>query len=402
MWGRCQAAMKTNLFQRQTFNLGRIRSFASHQLVRAERRQYNALDIEKAYVGLALDLPYEVTIGEGWRELWASCFYSPARIYSSKTFAQKLGFEHQLLPFNFLFNQTVGMSHVDETREVLDLGFSNGIYVKPAFAGQTFNKQFVIKRIRTSKNGEDSILTFRCNLLNAETKELVFTVDKTMLFRGLVNHKQQPPEPTSQTSLIRSSVYEKICSNSGYLPMEVVTTTVFQNQLILHGISKPLGSSNSMSLSSLFGMTHPTIFNTAKFGKEGLVVPGALVVSMAISAASRELAEVLYNDIENVQFYNKTSPVDTVGAMTFVHSINKVGADLEQLTVTTVGVKNVDMAELDDVEIPVKLFTGAHTAAGLEELIAEHCPQLSGKVLLTTRRRLLRQASLRAYSMPLL
>lgn len=368
-----------------------------------EYRQYNTLDLERAYIGQALDLPYEVTVGEGWRELWSSCFYSPSRVYSSDVFAQKLGFKSQLLPFGFLFNQAVGMSHVDETREVLDLGFSEGVYVTPAFSGQTFNKQFVIKRLRASSSGQDTIVTFQCNLLDAQTKDLIFTVDKTMLFRGLVNPRAQSVEPTAGTRQVTQSlVYDQIREHASSLPGQTSTTPLHAGQLLLHGIARPIGRSNSMSLSSLFGMTHPSIFNHALYQDEGLIVPGALVVSMAMSAASRELSEVLYHALITTQFYNKTNPLDTVGAMTFIHSVKEVDTQLEQLVATTVGIKNVDMIALADVEFPQELFTGTHTNKEMERLCQEHIPQLSGKILLTARRRLLRQTASQGYSMPLL
>ena len=44
--------------------------------------------------------------------------------------------------------------------------------------------------------------------------------------------------------------------------------------LLIHGLQRPLGLSNSLELAMLFRMIHPNITNTARFNADELVVPG--------------------------------------------------------------------------------------------------------------------------------
>jgi hypothetical protein len=83
--------------------------------------------------------------------IWQGAFYQSDRLYTSQPFAKTLGFKQHLLPFSLLLNKggssmcvaleftaaasaAVSMSHVDATREVLDLGFENAVYMRPVVA----------------------------------------------------------------------------------------------------------------------------------------------------------------------------------------------------------------------------------------------------------------------------
>jgi hypothetical protein len=272
-----------------------------------------------------------------------------------------------------LLNQAVGMSHVDESREVLDLGFENGHYLEPAYPGNTFKKQFIVKKIRNTKDDKDAIVTFQCNLLNAsKNDELTFCVDKTMIFRGMASPKQKTYNViTSVDSKMRhESEVERSLKHHAFSLTGGNTTALFAGELLLHGLSRPLGRSNSMSLSSLFGMTHPTIFNLARQGSDkDLIVPGALVASMALSAASREMHENLSMRLDSCGLYNKTAPIDTIGAMTYVENVQEIQGDLEEVSAVTVGVKNVDIPSLS-LDMPVAVFESGLLPDKLEELVS--------------------------------
>ncbi len=69
------------------------------------------------------------------------------------------------------------MGHVDENRAVLDLGFDNAVYIRPAYAGETFKQMFTIKHLRQTSDGDSTIMTVGCELVN-QKGQLVFSVDK--------------------------------------------------------------------------------------------------------------------------------------------------------------------------------------------------------------------------------
>jgi len=274
------------------------------------------------------------------------------------------------------------MSYVDDRREVLDLGFANGAYLLPCYAGDTFRKQFVVKEIRNTKKNDASIVTFQCNLLRNNTGgEVVFTVDKIMMFRGLTNQSAKSGLTYKNEGPKSSRLKDHILANSHALPNHMYANPLKEGQLILHGMTRPFGRSNNMALSSLFGMTHPTIFNSGLYSDKELVVPGALVISLAASLASRDLTEGLHSTLFNCRLFNKTSPVDTISALTYVSKVEPLDGTLEESHCVTVGLKNVNVSELSGVNIPKELFTNTLTPNQLEAELAEKCPELSEKVI---------------------
>jgi hypothetical protein len=338
--------------------------------------------------------------------LFQSSFYEPDRLFTSANFAETLGFNKgELLPFALLLNYAVGMSHVDDTKVVLDLGFENAVYVQAAHAGQTFSKTFTIKRIRQTSNGKHTILTIKCDLINTKTKAVVFTVDKIMLFKGVTNAAAESREPEIKKQVSQSMLLEHIKSNSLELPQNMILAPIQPGELLLHGSARPIGKSNNMALSSLFRMTHPMIFNVHKYGQDNLVVPGALVLSAAMSSASRDIFEVLYHEILNCSFLNKVSPVDTIGSMSYVHSITSIpGSSLEEVILTTVGVKNCSVVdELDKKELPPALFQENLLPNDLEDMLEQDFPLLAGKIVCITKRKVIRQSHFEGdFFMPLL
>ena len=62
---------------------------------------------------------YELTIGTGFRDAWCGAYHTQSRLATSKTFAQRLGFDDQLLPFDLLLFVTSSMAHADKADEPL-------------------------------------------------------------------------------------------------------------------------------------------------------------------------------------------------------------------------------------------------------------------------------------------
>jgi hypothetical protein len=83
-----------------------------------------------------------------------------------------------------------------------------------------------------------------------------------------------------------------------------------------------------------------------------------------------------------VHLLNKVSPVDLIGGMPCVHSIRPLKEGMEEVSVTTLGLKNVNVArELEGVALPRELFTMDVHRKQLEALVHEHVPQLAGKIV---------------------
>ena len=172
-------------------------------------------------------------------------------------------------------------------------------------------------------------------------------------------------------------------------------TNLRPGQLILHTLSRPLSLTHSMQLSTMGRLTHERHFNTRAYRDDELVVAGGLVLGMTTSLASRDLHEVLYEEMLECSFPNETTPGDCLSAMTFVLSREEhVTGDVEAVQIRTIGVKNVDVAKvLAGKQLPNELFVGeVPKPRELEELLKLHCPELSRAVVCIADRKIYRQA----------
>ena len=133
------------------------------------------MDLSKMRPGDKIDLPYELTINQSFRDFWQSAFYSHDRINTSTPYARNLGFQDQVIPFSLMLFLAGSMSHADHAK--LQIGFGAGVYHWPAFAGDTFRKRFVIKSLRPTSDGQNSILKVGCEIHNQRDMKL-FSCEK--------------------------------------------------------------------------------------------------------------------------------------------------------------------------------------------------------------------------------
>lgn len=168
-----------------------------------------------------------------------------------------------------------------------------------------------------------------------------------------------------------------------------------QGQLILHGMSRPIGSSTARDLATLFRLTHPLLYNTSRYPGE-IVVAGGLVLAATHAASARSLYEILHEEVVDCSFVNRTCADDNIGAMSYVLGITKLNEQLEEVTIRTLGVKNCDLlAELSHKSLPSELFVRyGMRPSEYEELVEKHCPALSKKIICQSVRKLVRQAPL--------
>jgi hypothetical protein len=174
-------------------------------------------------------------------------------------------------------------------------------------------------------------------------------------------------------------------------------TTLHAGQLILHTLTRPLSATHTMQLATLARLTHERHFNSRLYRREEMLVPGGLVFALATSLASRDLHEVLFEDLTECAYMNNFCPGDTMGALTFVQGVEEhVSGDIECVSIRTVGVKNCDVQRvLLNSDLPTELFTAPLQKlrpAAVEELLKKHCPELSKLVVCTADRKIYRQA----------
>lgn len=352
----------------------------------------SAVHLAEARPGDHVDVPYEVTVSSSMRDFWQSAFYSHDRINTSTVFARHLGLQDQIVPFSLMLFLAGSMSHADHAKA--QTGYHNAKYHWPAFAGDTFRKRFVIQSLRTTSDGRHSIFNIMCELRNQRDR-IVFTTQKTLMFPFKVPASSVTSEQAADAGndfldhlIKQAETLQGIGSQT--------LTSLRPGQLILHTLARPLSETQMMQLATLGRLTHERHFNTRLYKRSELFIPGGLVLGMASSLASRDLHEVLYEELKECSFPNNLHPGETVGAITYISDLEEhVSGDIEALNIRTFGVKNIDVVRsLAGRSLPIELFKSDKILrpAALEELLKKHCPELCKHIVCIADRRIYRQA----------
>ena len=338
-----------------------------------------------------IEVPYESTVSDGENVLWNSAFHHHDRINLSLPFAQSLGLASQVLPYSMILFKTISMAHVDEALNVLDLGYNNAIYVRPCFSGDTLRQIFTIKHLRNTSQSDATIVTVGCELYN-QRQQLVFTCDKLMLYPKSTPELRISAAPLTTPPKPRSPLLAHVLYHGETLPTTNFLAPLKRTQCILHSTARPLSQALNMQLSTLFRWTHPSIFSSSTPSHD-VLVPGGLVIASTLGASSRGFYEILYEHIDSCNLINRVSPVDIIGAISYVKSIKTLKEGFEEVNVITLGIKNIDIQrQLHDVRIPVELFTETFKPSQLESFLHNECPILEGQIVTWIARTLVRQS----------
>lgn len=363
-----------------------------------------ALDLTSAYVGQVIEVPYELTLTGAHSSSWFSSFWHHSRVYTSSPFAEQLSLPGPVLPFSMIVFATTSMAHVDETINALDIGIDHAIYMRPAHPGDTLRQIFTIKHLRPAiRHDNSTIVTVACELVN-QRGHLVCQADKVMLFPGVTSPNRLSQSPQVKPEQPRSHLLQHVLYHGEALPATANLAIIKPGQLMLHAATRPISLATNMQLSTLFKWAHPSIFNIKRFGESEVVVPAGLLLAAACSCSDKELFEFVYEQVDFACFANRASPVDLLGAISFVRSIRSLKEGFEEVQLTTLGFKNVDVSkELHQLALPVALFTQQWRPLQLEQFVAQFAPKLKSKIVVVVHRTLVRQSPYAAQrSIPLL
>ena len=178
---------------------------------------------------------------------------------------------------------------------------------------------------------------------------------------------------------------------------------IYKDELLLHTLQRPIGVETCMNLSMLHRMTHPLLYNTNRHPNE-LCVGGVLLVALTHSIASKELYEVIYEELLDSHIINKASPTDCIAAMTYIIDINDTKYEyFQEVECITIGVKNVDITnQLNNIKIPLSLFRPGIFPRDVENICNAMIPQLKNKIVVHSYRKLLRHKPKHDTMIPLL
>lgn len=362
---------------------------------------HHAVDLRAVRPGDRIQIPYELTVTESMQDFWFSCFFDQSRIYSSRPFARRMGLQDRVLPFSLALFLTTSMSHADAAK--VQVGFGRVNYGWPIFAGDTVTKSFTVQKIRNTSDGNHSVIHFHCSLINQRGR-VCMQADKRMLFQFAVTPSESfaSNPPLSDGSVLEDEdvhlFRDHLLSKATTVLAEHPSHSLAKfkpGQLILHTMHRSLPFSSSQQLASLARLTHARHFDTRLYeASSEILVPGGLVLGVTLSASARDLHEVLYEEIVDCSYCNALNPDTVVGAVSYIHAVDTtLPGDLELVTVTTLGIKNVNVhRDLTGVGIPKALFQPGIYAKEIEQICKELCPELSHKIVVQVQRKILRQA----------
>jgi len=352
------------------------------------------VDLTAVRIGQTLDYPHEHTVHESWRTKWQSCFFQQDRVHTSSSYCEKIGLKGVPMPYELALFACSSMSHVDESRDVWEIRLSNCLYKKPVYCGDTLTKSYRINDIRSTHDEKNILVDIDCQLF-ADGEE-AFSLTKTMMYTKM--HRKfaadlyampvNPPKPK-----MKSQFEKYITANPELLPSSRSLLPLLPGEVIVHGLQRPLGLSNSLELATLFRMCHPHIVNTARYKSEELVVSAPLMASLATSCASRELYEVLYQKILRSTFVNKLNPHEPVGAISFVKEVKRISYKLEEVHLVTLGIKNLDVPKvISGKKLPAELFWGDDLkVSDIKRLVANsEVPELKENLITHIERKIVR------------
>ncbi len=358
------------------------------------------VNLDELRVGQVIESPHELTVDDSWRTTWHSSFHTPDRLFTSETYAEGLGFERAPLPAALVLNLDLCMS-VEPFSEscLLHLGLHEVRYLRAAYSGDTFRNFIRVDALRNTSNGKQSVIRTTHWLVN-QRDEPVFSLVKMSFYphiEGLDERETvqgelpfRAPEPGGEPAL-RAALFE---AGDEALSDGAAQRDLEAGQLYLHKRVRPLGVTENLQLSTLFRNTHPIHSDYQAYAPEEIIVCGGFVMSLVIAAASRDLGQVLDEEIVHCSHINPVNPSDNIGALSYIIDVQPVGDHLEEVTVKTLGLRNTNVeVELAGVKVPLALLGTDHPKPSEVESICDSlCPPLRGRIALQMTRKLLRPA----------
>jgi acyl dehydratase len=353
-----------------------------------------SVDLRSVRPGDRLDIPYELTITDALQEFWFASFFDQSRIHTSTPFCRKMGLQDRVLPFSLSLFLTSSMSHADAAK--VQVGFGKVSYLWPLFAGDTVRKTFTVNQVRNTSDGNHSVIYFTCDLINQRDR-LCMRADKRMLFQFPVSGSNDSPwhdKDSVNTHMFRDHLLSKATTVLAHSPSHSLTR-LDPGQLILHSLHRSLTFSQSQQLASLVRLTHERHFNTKKYDRHSeILIPGGLVLGLVHSACARDLHEVLHEEIQSCSYVNALHPDQMVGAVSYISGIDdNLPGDLQVASMTTLGIKNLNVRDLDGVGIPLELFAPGIFSKEIEQICKELCPVLSNNIVMQVSKKILRQTN---------
>jgi len=134
--------------------------------------------------GQVFDHPWEVTVDDAVRTLWATSFLDATPTYASRVAARALGFPERPLNPSWLLNVAISFSVHDVSEQAIaNLAYLDARFPNACFAGDTLRARSVVLGVRPVSSGDKGVVHVRTEL-RTETGKLVCSLERKALLRG--------------------------------------------------------------------------------------------------------------------------------------------------------------------------------------------------------------------------
>ncbi|MGB0525398.1 MAG: aldolase/citrate lyase family protein [Flammeovirgaceae bacterium] len=352
-------------------------------------------DVKSLESGAVVHSSLELTVDHSWATLWNAAFFNTQRINTSRAFAQSIALKDRIIPYSLLLTLVGGMSvsKFSETGK-LHLGLTDVRYYRPVYAEDTLHNYFRVVSIRTTTSGQNSVVK-SLHILRNQQQEVVFRFTKLTLFPKLAEYQADHVDSSTYAFDAPMQLRTQILKQpiEALRPKHEPQPSLAVGQLFIHRFIKVFEGSEVRQLATLLRLTNPHHYDNQQFDDEDIVVPGPFSIAASLTAPLHDLGEILDQEIVQCSNINMVNYGDSLGALSYIADIQPLTAqpDLEEVTVITLGIKNLDMRLLADYALPQELFsTNWLKPSEIEQICTTHCPDLQHRIACKTVRKVLR------------
>jgi 2-methylfumaryl-CoA hydratase len=330
-------------------------------------------------VGATYEHPWEVTVDDGMRALFAASFLDATPAYASTSYARDLGFRDRPIPPVLLFNLALSMSVHDVSEQAIALlGYDGVAFPAAAFTGDTVHARSVVVEVKLSAagaGGEKGVVTVETELVRDDDAVVCRFRRSALVPGGRLAGRPRAvylPEPRPAQALRDSKTNPLPVELRDFvrLPKRSRGFSGFADDLAVgdvlwHAAGRTVSEAEPMQLAFLLRNSHPLHFDEV-YAKEGgsfaktRVVYGGLVFAWVNALASRDTAGNVLWDVGFDRGAHPSGVVegDTLFAASKVLAIEPGDHGVTTVTFRLVGTKNVRPRDL--------------SASGLDLFLPEH------------------------------
>ncbi|KAI8506348.1 hypothetical protein Bbelb_157750 [Branchiostoma belcheri] len=328
-----------------------------------------------------------VTLDSSWRTAWSSAFANKRRLNTSDVAAREISLPGIQFPFHLLLMLSPGLTNSKSSAGGrYHLGTYNAVQLKPITDGDTVRAYFSFDTVEEAGSSEKySIVTSTHHLVN-QRDEAVFRLTRKGMFPKFTMEDSHHANLRKDQIPTESKLRDHIIQNAsvGGNAETMTNLPLAPNELYVHGVVKAFSPTETRALSNMMRATNVGhIFNIKRFSHDDILVPGPLSVAATVHNAADEFGDILYEEVVEASNLNRVKQDDMIGSLSFIHSVQQLpeNNDLEEVTVRTLGIKNLDMEELLDGNFPVRLFSGRDMrSAEYEKICREDFPILYRRI----------------------